>query len=331
MAPARPAVRKDATVAGESSARRGAQAVSVVGIVVGVVAAAFVVRTLLRNRDEIRDALDGADAAWLVLAFLLAALAMTAIALPWKRALRLVGGDLPAGHVVARYFLGEIGKYVPGGVWPVLGRAELAKRHGVSRTVAYSSVALSLATLYLCALFVVVLGLPALLGGDDGAGPVAVVVLLPLGLVLLHPAVLRRGVALAERITGRSIDVTIPSWGDIVSLVARYLPAWLAIAAATWAVARALDPHASLANVGAAAVLSWVVGFVLVPVPGGVGVREATFVAAAGSLDPGIAAATAVVARAVFVLVDVLGALLGALALRIARRHGAKVDEVADA
>jgi glycosyltransferase 2 family protein len=63
-------------------------------------------------------------------------------------------------------------------------------------------------------------------------------------------------------------------------------------------------------------VLSWIVGFVLVPVPGGVGVREAAFVAAAGSLDPGIAAATAVAARALFVLVDALGAALGALALR---------------
>ena len=70
--------------------------------------------------------------------------------------------------------------------------------------------------------------------------------------------------------------------------------------------------------------LPWVVGFVLVPVPGGVGVREATFVAAAGSLDPGIAAATAVVARAVFVVVDVVGALLGALALRVARRRDAE-------
>jgi uncharacterized membrane protein YbhN (UPF0104 family) len=63
-------------------------------------------------------------------------------------------------------------------------------------------------------------------------------------------------------------------------------------------------------------VLSWVVGFVLVPVPGGVGVREAVFVAAAGSLDPGIAAAAAIVARAIFVVVDALGAAIGSAALR---------------
>jgi uncharacterized membrane protein YbhN (UPF0104 family) len=65
-----------------------------------------------------------------------------------------------------------------------------------------------------------------------------------------------------------------------------------------------------------AAVLSWVVGFVLVPVPGGVGVREAAFVAAAGSLDPGIAAATAVAARVLFIGVDAFGAAIGSIALR---------------
>jgi uncharacterized membrane protein YbhN (UPF0104 family) len=98
--------------------------------------------------------------------------------------------------------------------------------------------------------------------------------------------------------------------------VARYVPSWLAIGGATWAVARALDPSAGVLEVGTAAVLSWLVGFVLVPVPGGVGVREAAFVAAAGSLDPGIAAAVAVGARAIFVVVDAAGALIGSVVMR---------------
>ncbi len=94
------------------------------------------------------------------------------------------------------------------------------------------------------------------------------------------------------------------------------MPAWLAIGGATWAVARSLDPSAGLIEVGTAATLSWLVGFVLVPVPGGVGVREAAFVAAAGSLDPGIAAAVAVAARVIFVAVDAIGAVIGSATLR---------------
>ena len=304
-------------MADDTSSHGGAKAASgIIGLLIGALAAAFVVRTLLREREQIGDALTGASVAWLLGGFLLAALGMTAIAITWRRALHLLGADLPIGQAVARYYVGEIGKYLPGGIWPILGRGELARRHGARRSAAYGSVALSLVALYLGAMFVVVAGLPALLAGDDGTGPVGVVLLLPLGLVCLHPTVLARVVRVAERVTHRHLDLAIPSWRSSVTLVALYVPAWLAIGGATWAVAHALDPTAGLAAVGVAAVLSWVVGFVLVPVPGGVGVREAVFVAASGSLDPGIAAATALAARLLFVTVDALGAALGTLALR---------------
>jgi uncharacterized membrane protein YbhN (UPF0104 family) len=90
----------------------------------------------------------------------------------------------------------------------------------------------------------------------------------------------------------------------------------LAIGAATWLVAAALDPGAPDAlNIVFATVLSWVVGFLVVPAPGGIGVREAVFVAAATSLSsPGVAAAVAVVARVVFIMVDLLGAGLSTAA-----------------
>lgn len=300
--------------------RRARVASTAVGAVLALLAAGFVGRALVRDRDEIRDALQDAAFGWLALAALLAVAGMVAIAIPWRRALRVLGGDMPMRQVVSRYFVGEIGKYLPGGVWPVLGRGELAVRWGMRRPTAYSSVLLSLAALYLAAMLVVVAGLPALLAGDDGSGPVAVLLLLPAGLAALHPRFLGAAIRLTERVAGRPIDVVPPPWRTSAALVGRYVPAWVAIGGATWAVARSLDPGAGVLEVGTAAVLSWLVGFVLVPVPGGVGVREAAFVAAAGSLDPGIAAATALAARAIFVAVDALGAMAGTVAMRKSER-----------
>ncbi|MGK2946959.1 MAG: lysylphosphatidylglycerol synthase transmembrane domain-containing protein [Acidimicrobiales bacterium] len=308
------------------SSRRAVAGTTLLGLAIGGVAVALVVRTLLRERRAIGDALATASPGWLTLGVLLAALGMTAIAVPWQHAIRALGDDLPMGQVVARYYVGELGKYLPGGVWPILGRGELARRWGVGRAAAYSSVALSLATLYLSAMLVVSAGLPVLLRGSDDSGPLAVLLLLPLGLSALHPAVLRLAVGLVERLVKRPVGLVIPAWRTSVGLVARYVPAWLTIGLATWAFARALDPSAPVGEVLVAAVLSWVVGFVLVPVPGGIGVREATFVAAAGSLDPGIAATVAVAARLAFVLVDAGGAALGSLALR-RRAQPACTDE----
>ena len=62
-----------------------------------------------------------------------------------------------------------------------------------------------------------------------------------------------------------------------------------------------------------AAILSWIVGFVSVPVPGGIGVREATFVALAGTIPKGVGATVAIAARLCFMLVDAAGATLGAM------------------
>lgn len=298
------------------SSRRTKVASTVVGAVLALIAIAFVTRSLVRDREEIGDALADASFGWLVLAAVLAAVGMTAIAVPWRHAIRLLGDDMPMRQIISRYYVGELGKYVPGGVWPILGRGELAARWGLRRTAAYSSVLLSLLALYLAAMLVVAAGLPALLAGDDGSGPVAVLLLLPLGLAALHPAAIGLALRLVERVTRRDLSVEVPTWGASVALVARYVPSWLAIGGATWAVARALEPSADVWEIGAATVMSWLVGFVLVPVPGGVGVREAAFVAAAGSLDPGIAAAVAVGARGIFVAVDALGALIGSVVMR---------------
>jgi uncharacterized membrane protein YbhN (UPF0104 family) len=119
----------------------------------------------------------------------------------------------------------------------------------------------------------------------------------------------------------RSIAAEIPRWRDSLALMLRYIPAWLLIGTATWAVVRGLGQDVGWLDVAPAAILSWVVGFVLVPVPGGVGVREAAFVAAAGAVDPGVAAAAAVVARVMFVAVDAGGALLASTWLA-RRREG---------
>jgi glycosyltransferase 2 family protein len=134
--------------------------------------------------------------------------------------------------------------------------------------------------------------------------------LLPLGLLALHPAALQRLVKVGERVLGRAIEVRVPPYRDVVVLLVAHVPAWLLVGIATWFVARAFDASAPLAGVLFATSLSWVVGFVVIGVPGGIGVREAMFASVLGaSVTAGVAASTALTARLLFVLVDVTGAV----------------------
>lgn len=275
----------------------------VAGVGVALVGAGFVAWRLADEWSASKEAVGDASPAWLLAAVVLAALGMVAVADGWRTVL---GPRVRRAQAVPWYFAGEITKYVPGLVWPVIGRAELARRGGVPRSEAYGSVAASLVFWYAAAAAVATVLLPPL------------ALLVPVGLLLLHPAVTSRVVGVGERVLRRPLLV-VPSWPAAVALVARYAAAWVLLGSATWAVARALDPGADWLIVLGATALSWLVGFLAVPAPGGVGVREAAFVAAVSGLDPGVAASTAVVARLVFVSVDTAGALLSARRVGSAR------------
>ena len=134
---------------------------------------------------------------------------------------------------------------------------------------------------------------------------------LPVGVVLLHHEVLEWLVGVASRATKRTIGIEVPHWHTSLGLVARYVPTWLFIGTATYAVARSLTTDLSYPRMMFATVLSWAAGFLAVPVPAGAGVREAVLTATSG-LDGGVAAATAIVARVLFVVVDVVAGLVAA-------------------
>lgn len=276
---------------------------------VAVAGLAFVTRTLAKNWNETQDLIENAEWGWLLVAIPVCLAGMTGVGTPWRKIIAALGEEHGMLETLRWYFPGQLGKYVPGGIWPVVGRGELAVKGGVARTVAYTSVALSLALTYLAAaLTALVLLFFSLLSGESAAGAIWALLVLPLGLAVLHPAVLRKLVTIAERVLSREVPVQVPDYATTVRLLLSHVPAWLLIGIATWLVARAFDPSPPVAQVLFAGVLSWIVGFVVVPVPGGIGVREAAFVAAATSLPNDVAAATAIVSRLCFISADLLGA-----------------------
>ncbi|HVM54067.1 MAG TPA: lysylphosphatidylglycerol synthase domain-containing protein [Acidimicrobiales bacterium] len=291
------------------------------GLLIAVAGGAFVIRAIVDGYDDSRDAIAGAGIGWLVASVPVALAGMTLVGVPWRRSMQLLGARPRLGETLCWYFLGQLGKYVPGTLWPIVGRSELARRGGVDRAAAYGSVVLTLGATYLAAILVVIGFLPV--AGRNGVGDAWwLLLLLPAGVGVLHPAVLARGRRAVERIARRPVDVVIPAWRDSVLLLLRHAPAWLVIGTATWLVARAFDPGAGWAELMVPSVLSWVVGFVVVPVPGGIGVRELAFTATAVSLDTGIGATVAVVSRLVFMLVDAAGALGASVVMRA--RYGAR-------
>ena len=83
---------------------------------------AFVVRTLSSEWSEVREAVLDASPAWVAVCFGLCILGMTSIGWVWTDVLGLLGARVERVRAMGWYYVGELGKYLPGGVWPVLGR-----------------------------------------------------------------------------------------------------------------------------------------------------------------------------------------------------------------
>ncbi|HVT76026.1 MAG TPA: lysylphosphatidylglycerol synthase domain-containing protein [Acidimicrobiales bacterium] len=252
------------------------------------------------------------SAGWVGAGGAVAIATMTYVAARWSAAATLVGAELSVGDAVPLYYQGEVGKYLPGAVWAVVGRGELAVRNGVARSAAYASVAASLAGLYLAGALAAVVLLPAAAGAKGAGAVLGVIAFLVVGVAALHPAVISRAIALIERVARRKVDVIVPSWRDGVGLVVGYLPAWIGVGVAQWLCVRALGLHAPIAHVAFASAVAWCAGFLAIPAPGGIGVRESIFVLTSG-MAAHDAAAAALLARLAFVVADGAGAALGAL------------------
>ena len=285
----------------------------VAGGVLAIASLAFVVRTLAGSWDDVAEHVEQADAGWLLLGAALGAAGMTAIALGWRLTIRLMGHPTPLGDTVARYFVGEIGKYLPGSLWPVVGRGELMVRRGLNRPTAYGSVGLGLGLLYLAAGLTAAAFLPF----GSSSTPWWPLVAVPLGLVAIATGVVTRALRLMVRVFGGEAPTRLPSPAEQLLVTGAFVPTWVLIGIATWCIAESIGASISLASVMAATSLSWLAGFAVVPVPGGVGIREAVFIATLAGATSGEAATVAVVARVVFILVDVAGWAIGAAFLSV--------------
>lgn len=292
-----------------------------VGLLIGLTGFGLVLFRLVDGWPAVSAALNDGQPMVALASVGVGLLGMSSIGTNWWVLLNRLGATVGLVQALFRYFVGQLGKYIPGGVWPIVGRAEMARRGGVAGSTAYASTLLSLALTYLAALMSAAIFL-AIAGSSDSTWPWATWVLLaiPVGLMLLHPKALAAALSLVQRVTGRRAEVPIPPWSSTVVLALTHIPAWLAIAGATQLAAVAIGGDEAFAQIAFATCVSWFLGFVVVGLPGGLGVREAAFIALSGSLDPGVAAAVALVSRMVFITVDLTGAGLASLGARLLQR-----------
>jgi hypothetical protein len=204
----------------------------------------------------------------------------------------------------------------------VVGRVVMAERLGVSRRVCLASMVYELGLALSAAVLVgayFVITMPAL---EHVSVRYAVVAVVPLALVTLHPRVFRPVANAIFRKLGRAPLPATLSFTRVVVLLAVYVLSWAAVGTGVFAFASALHPvgAADFPYVAAAQAVAFGVAVVTFVAPSGLGTRDAALAAALAVVLP-LAVATAIaVAFRLFQIAVELG-FVGVVAL-IARRGG---------
>jgi uncharacterized membrane protein YbhN (UPF0104 family) len=242
----------------------------------------------------------------------------------WRALLADLGTALPMRPALHVFFLGQLGKYVPGSVFAIAAQMELGRAHGAPRSRVGTASLLFMGVLVAAGLLTAAVALP--LTSPEALQDFAwVLVVLPLGLLVLAPPVLTRLVALLLRVLRRDPLERSLSWRGVGAATGWALAMWGAYGIHLWLLVRPQEfsgrADLLLLSLGAYA-LAWTAGFLFVVAPAGAGVREVALVAAlAPVLDAGAALAVTVLSRVLMTLGDLAWGLVGA-ALRPRKGHG---------
>lgn len=278
------------------------------------------VARLVSDREVFAAAVRQSDPSWLAASGVAGVVAIVGIGVNWVGILRARRVEVRSGPGMRWFAVGQLGKYVPGGIWPVVGQGELASRGGVARSDAYPATVLSMAsTLAGAAIVAAVAGMAS--PDDDLPLSVGLALAVGGGFAVLSVSWLRRRAEAAVRSMSRG-RLVLPDAGNMARWTLFHVPVWLSFSAMNLFVVVALNgPHDAgfVSQLVFVTCVSWMAGFVIIGLPGGIGVREAVFVSLmTGPLGGGLAVTVAVVARLVSILVDLLVAGGAVLYERIA-------------
>lgn len=235
----------------------------------------------------------------------------------WKLILERLGATLTYRKSYRIYYLSQLGRYLPGKIWSVLGLVYLSHKEGISKATSATSVILQLVLQIISGVIVFAITLPFWRNAGVGTGLYGFIVLLPIGLISVHPALLNRGLNLALRIAGQP-EMKL-SWGYsyLLGQLGLWGVFWFVNGVAHYFLIRSIYPSSlpPLPVLAGAFAISWVAGFLSLLTPSGLGVVEGTLALLLAFYFPAsVAAIIALWSRLARTIVDlVCAAVAGAI------------------
>ncbi|MBW8730066.1 MAG: flippase-like domain-containing protein [Terrabacter sp.] len=311
---------------------------TVLRVAIALITLAAVVYAVVHNWADVSVHLDKISWTTFLWSTLAAAIGTWLTMIGWKTLLRDLGSDLHLAPASGVYFVGQLGKYLPGSLWSVLVQADIASHLKVPRRRTAVTGLLALGLALLTGLLV---GLPAasfLLTSTESGFDWWLLLGIPILVVLCVPKLLNAVIDKMLRTIKREPLEHGLSAGAVLRAVVIFVLVWVAFGVHTLLLARAVagdgSPHPDLTTAAMTGyALSVSLGMLTIVLPAGLGAREGllTLILSTAMPTPA-AAAVAIMSRFIVTIVDVVAALAGWLYARshhlITERHAAARSDV---
>jgi uncharacterized membrane protein YbhN (UPF0104 family) len=274
-------------IAGSAISARRARSrwASLLSLAVMAILFAFLARKLLLDWESVKSVPWRVEPFRLLLSFALLGVYYPLLVWTWCLLMRQLGQPVPFRAGLCIWLGSQLGKYLPGKVWSLIGRVVLGERAGLDSLRVSVSLVIEIGLNIVAGLLVAAAAI-AVAGGDALPGRNLILFSIPIGLIVLHPRIFEPLVHRAMRVLKRPDLVFHWSAAAQYRLVVLYVIGWILYGGALYLLVDALDVAAvargSEAPLGrvlfilGANALAWTVGFLAFLTPNGLGVREAT-------------------------------------------------------
>ena len=230
----------------------------------------------------------------------------------WRSMLACWDAHLPFWGAARIWSVSNLVRYLPGKIWNIGAMGAMSKHAGISPVAASGSAILSTLVNLLAGFAVAVISGRALLEqSSHGRGTIAIlIVLIATAMLLVAPWLMPRVAPIVGRMAGRPVEATLPGRAVVYALVGNVV-AWLLYGAAFQLYVSGLlgSLAGGYAEYLAAYTISYILGYLALFAPAGLGVREGAMVTVltyAGLTSAPEAALVALTSRVWLTLLEVV-------------------------
>ncbi len=251
-----------------------------VGTVVVVVSFYFLLSRLWRDWHQIPFFQLRFTPHWLVLSYLVLLLFHLPLgAYGWKLILWGLGERISFSRALGIITVTQLGKYVPGKIWFTVGRMSFAQQDGVAEAKSLVSVIIETGLLLLSAIFLFAVAVFLLPRAIVPKGLYYLFLLAPFTLFVIYPPVLNRILKPTLRFFKQPEFTLNLSYSRLLGIFSLYITDWLVQSIGCFLLINSFYPLgiARLPMLVGGYSISWILGFIVLIAPAGLGIREGIY------------------------------------------------------